>query len=99
MGKGNMTFLIQRNHSTDNFLQEQFQNKTRFNFVKFDAEAIAWKDKLAEVNEENIEDAILWIKQLQVTIEKKLCKWKGAKLFLEFSFPSSMLCVNIFVLQ
>ncbi|XP_013919897.1 PREDICTED: von Willebrand factor A domain-containing protein 3B isoform X3 [Thamnophis sirtalis] len=47
-------------------IREQFQNKTRFNFVKFDAEAIAWKDRLAEVNEENIEDAILWIKQLQV---------------------------------
>ncbi|ETE71898.1 von Willebrand factor A domain-containing protein 3B, partial [Ophiophagus hannah] len=57
--------LIRRNHSTDNFLQEQFQNKTRFNFVKFDAEAIAWKDRLTEVNEENIEDAILWIKELQ----------------------------------
>ncbi|XP_034287246.2 von Willebrand factor A domain-containing protein 3B isoform X2 [Pantherophis guttatus] len=66
--------LIRRNHSTDDFLQEQFQNKTRFNFVKFDAEAIAWKDRLAEVNEENIEDAILWIKQLQVGTTTNILK-------------------------
>ncbi|XP_039196592.1 von Willebrand factor A domain-containing protein 3B isoform X3 [Crotalus tigris] len=55
-------------------IREQFQNKTRFNFVKFDAEAIAWKDKLAEVNEENIEDAILWIKQLQVGTTTNILK-------------------------
>ncbi|XP_026563275.1 von Willebrand factor A domain-containing protein 3B [Pseudonaja textilis] len=55
-------------------IREQFQNKTRFNFVKFDAEAIAWKDRLTEVNEENIEDAILWIKELQVGTTTNILK-------------------------
>ncbi|KAM6448180.1 von Willebrand factor A domain-containing protein 3B [Liasis olivaceus] len=55
-------------------IREQFQNKTRFNFVKFDAEAVAWKDRLAEVNEENIEDAILWIKGLQVGTTTNILK-------------------------
>ncbi|XP_070607050.1 von Willebrand factor A domain-containing protein 3B isoform X3 [Erythrolamprus reginae] len=55
-------------------IREQFQNKTRFNFVKFDADAIAWKSRLAEVNEENIEDAILWIKQLQVGTTTNILK-------------------------
>ncbi|XP_017673986.1 PREDICTED: von Willebrand factor A domain-containing protein 3B isoform X8 [Lepidothrix coronata] len=47
-------------------IQEQLRHKKRFNFVKFSAQAVAWQEKLAEVNEENLQDAWLWIKQLEV---------------------------------
>ncbi|XP_006137480.3 von Willebrand factor A domain-containing protein 3B isoform X1 [Pelodiscus sinensis] len=47
-------------------IQEQLRNKHRFNFVKFDAQAVAWQEKLTEVNEENLQDAWLWIKELEV---------------------------------
>ncbi|KAM4790014.1 LOW QUALITY PROTEIN: von Willebrand factor A domain-containing protein 3B [Cyanocitta cristata] len=47
-------------------IQEQLRHKKRFNFVKFSAQAVAWQDKLAEVNEENLQDAWLWIKGLEV---------------------------------
>nr|XP_056718144.1 von Willebrand factor A domain-containing protein 3B [Euleptes europaea] len=47
-------------------IREQLQNKTQFNLVKFDAEVIAWKEKLADVNERNLEDALLWVKGLEV---------------------------------
>ncbi|XP_077199562.1 von Willebrand factor A domain-containing protein 3B isoform X2 [Paroedura picta] len=69
--------LIDTSHSMKNklpvvkekivqLIQDQLQNKTQFNLVKFDAEAIAWKEKLADVNECNLEDALLWVKELQV---------------------------------
>ncbi|XP_009977126.1 PREDICTED: von Willebrand factor A domain-containing protein 3B [Tauraco erythrolophus] len=47
-------------------IQEQLRHKKRFNFVKFSAQAEAWREKLAEVNEENLQDAWLWIKELEV---------------------------------
>ncbi|XP_032055960.1 LOW QUALITY PROTEIN: von Willebrand factor A domain-containing protein 3B [Aythya fuligula] len=47
-------------------IQEQLRHKKRFNFVKFSAQAVAWREKLAEVNEENLQDAWLWIKELEV---------------------------------
>ncbi|NXO11539.1 VWA3B protein, partial [Oriolus oriolus] len=47
-------------------IQEQLRHKKRFNFVKFSAQAVAWQEKLAEVNEENLQDAWLWIKRLEV---------------------------------
>ncbi|KFP28792.1 von Willebrand factor A domain-containing protein 3B, partial [Colius striatus] len=47
-------------------MQEQLRHKKRFNFVKFSAQAVAWQEKLAEVNEENFQDACLWIKGLEV---------------------------------
>ncbi|KAI1241718.1 hypothetical protein IHE44_0005206 [Lamprotornis superbus] len=47
-------------------MQEQLRHKKRFNFVKFSAQAVAWQKKLAEVNEENLQDAWLWIKGLEV---------------------------------
>ncbi|XP_027530665.1 von Willebrand factor A domain-containing protein 3B isoform X3 [Neopelma chrysocephalum] len=47
-------------------IQEQLRHKKKFNFVKFSAQAVAWQEKLAEVNEENLQDAWLWIKQLEV---------------------------------
>ncbi|XP_032908368.1 von Willebrand factor A domain-containing protein 3B [Catharus ustulatus] len=46
-------------------MQEQLRHKKRFNFVKFSAQAVAWQEKLAEVNEENLQDAWLWIKGLE----------------------------------
>ncbi|XP_021268202.1 von Willebrand factor A domain-containing protein 3B isoform X3 [Numida meleagris] len=47
-------------------IQEQLRHKKRFNFVKFSSQAVAWQEKLAEVNEENLQDAWLWIKELEV---------------------------------
>ncbi|XP_009947848.1 PREDICTED: von Willebrand factor A domain-containing protein 3B, partial [Leptosomus discolor] len=47
-------------------IQEQLRHKKRFNFVKFSAQAVAWQEKLAEVNEETLQDAWLWIKGLEV---------------------------------
>ncbi|CAN8196432.1 unnamed protein product [Coccothraustes coccothraustes] len=47
-------------------MQEQLRYKKRFNFVKFSAQAVAWQEKLVEVNEENLQDAWLWIKGLEV---------------------------------
>ncbi|XP_040511303.1 von Willebrand factor A domain-containing protein 3B isoform X2 [Gallus gallus] len=47
-------------------IQEQLRHKKRFNFVKFSSQAVAWQEKLAEVNEENLQDAWLWIKGLEV---------------------------------
>ncbi|XP_071602352.1 von Willebrand factor A domain-containing protein 3B isoform X1 [Heliangelus exortis] len=47
-------------------IQEQLRHKKRFNCVKFSAQAVAWQEKLAEVNEENLQDAWLWIKGLEV---------------------------------
>ncbi|XP_007501135.2 von Willebrand factor A domain-containing protein 3B isoform X2 [Monodelphis domestica] len=47
-------------------LKEQLVFKKKFNFVKFDAKAVAWQKELAEVNEDNLEKAKEWIKNLQV---------------------------------
>ncbi|XP_053163819.1 von Willebrand factor A domain-containing protein 3B isoform X2 [Hemicordylus capensis] len=44
---------------------EQLWNKTKFNLVKFDAEVVTWKEKLTEVNELNLEDALRWVKELE----------------------------------
>ncbi|GCB66697.1 hypothetical protein scyTo_0010134 [Scyliorhinus torazame] len=47
-------------------MQEQLRHKTKFNFVKFDSRAEPWQEKLAEVNENNLEKAWSWVKGLQV---------------------------------
>ncbi|XP_068251272.1 von Willebrand factor A domain-containing protein 3B [Nyctibius grandis] len=47
-------------------IQEQLRHKKRFNFVKFSAQAVVWREKLAEVNEENLQDAWLWIAGLEI---------------------------------
>ncbi|XP_078514366.1 von Willebrand factor A domain-containing protein 3B [Lissotriton helveticus] len=47
-------------------MQEQLRYKDKFNFIKFDARAASWKEKLADVNEENLENAWFWVKGLQV---------------------------------
>lgn len=56
------------------FLQEQLQRKAKVNFVKFDNEPVAWKEKLTEVNEDNLEDALHWVKGLKVNTGGKMKK-------------------------
>lgn len=58
------------------------RHKKRFNFVKFSAQAVAWQEKLAEVNEENLQDAWLWIKGLEVTWKLIITKRVCIKLYL-----------------
>lgn len=48
------------------FLQEQLRYKSKFNFVTFDGQAIAWREKLAEVNEDNLKQAQSWIRGIKV---------------------------------
>ncbi|NXB72796.1 VWA3B protein, partial [Donacobius atricapilla] len=55
-------------------MQEQLRHKKRFNFVKFSAQAVAWQEKLVQVNEENLQDAWLWIKGLQVESSTNILK-------------------------
>ncbi|KAJ7319682.1 hypothetical protein JRQ81_019193 [Phrynocephalus forsythii] len=47
-------------------LREQLQHKGKFNLVRFDAEVEPWKEKLTKVNECNLEDALIWVKELEV---------------------------------
>ncbi|XP_043853027.1 von Willebrand factor A domain-containing protein 3B [Dromiciops gliroides] len=47
-------------------LKEQLVFKKKFNFVKFDGKAVAWQEKLAEVNEDTLRMAKEWVKNLQV---------------------------------
>ncbi|XP_043927748.1 von Willebrand factor A domain-containing protein 3B [Protopterus annectens] len=47
-------------------MHEQLKHKSKFNFVKFDSHATAWREKLAEVNEQTLESAWCWVKELQV---------------------------------
>lgn len=54
--------------------------------MKFSAQAVAWQEKLAEVNEENLQDAWLWIKGLEVTWKLIIRKCVCAKLYFIFSF-------------
>ncbi|KFO25171.1 von Willebrand factor A domain-containing protein 3B [Fukomys damarensis] len=48
------------------FMQEQLKYKSKFNFVTFDGQAVAWRDKLAEINEDNLEQAQSWIREIKV---------------------------------
>lgn len=50
--------------------------------MKFSAQAVAWQEKLAEVNEENLQDAWLWIKGLEVTWKLIIMKHVCMKLYL-----------------
>uniref|UniRef100_F7GIX2 von Willebrand factor A domain containing 3B n=1 Tax=Callithrix jacchus TaxID=9483 RepID=F7GIX2_CALJA len=47
------------------FIQEQLKY-SRFNFVKFDGQAVAWREQLAEVNEENLEQAQSWVRDMKI---------------------------------
>uniref|UniRef100_A0A7N9DBE6 von Willebrand factor A domain containing 3B n=1 Tax=Macaca fascicularis TaxID=9541 RepID=A0A7N9DBE6_MACFA len=48
------------------FIQEQLKYKSKFNFVKFDGQAVAWREQLAEVNEDNLEQAQSWIRDMKI---------------------------------
>ncbi|KAI8508392.1 von Willebrand factor type A domain, partial [Branchiostoma belcheri] len=45
-------------------MQEQLRHKAKFNIVKFDTRALPWRDRLADVNEQNLENAWQWVKGL-----------------------------------
>ncbi|KAM9211762.1 LOW QUALITY PROTEIN: von Willebrand factor A domain-containing protein 3B [Dugong dugon] len=47
-------------------IQEQLKYKSKFNFVTFDAQAVAWSEKLAEINEDNLERAQSWVRGIEV---------------------------------
>uniref|UniRef100_A0A8I3PCS2 von Willebrand factor A domain containing 3B n=2 Tax=Canis lupus familiaris TaxID=9615 RepID=A0A8I3PCS2_CANLF len=47
------------------FIQEQLKYKRKFNFVQFDAQAVAWQEKLVEINEDNLRGAQSWIRDIQ----------------------------------
>lgn len=48
------------------FIQEQLKYKSKFNFVTFDGQAVAWREKLAEINEDNLKAAQSWIRDIKV---------------------------------
>ncbi|CAI5772132.1 DUF4537 domain-containing protein [Podarcis lilfordi] len=73
----NIYFLIDTSHSMKDklpvvkqkifqLMREQLRDKTKVNFVRFDTEAVAWKEKLARVNEESLEEALLWVNDLEI---------------------------------
>lgn len=47
-------------------IREQLRYKRKFNFVAFDGQATAWREKLAEVNEDHLEQAESWIRHIKV---------------------------------
>ncbi|XP_047378756.1 von Willebrand factor A domain-containing protein 3B isoform X2 [Sciurus carolinensis] len=47
-------------------IQEQLKYKSKFNFVTFDGQAVAWREKLAEINEDNLKAAQSWIRDIEV---------------------------------
>ncbi|XP_044234443.2 von Willebrand factor A domain-containing protein 3B isoform X6 [Ursus arctos] len=47
------------------FIQEQLKYKRKFNFVQFDAQAVAWQEKLVEINEDNLRGAQSWVRDIQ----------------------------------
>lgn len=52
--------------NNNRLLQEQLKYKSKFNFVTFDSQAVAWRNKLAEINEDNLEQAASWIREIKV---------------------------------
>ncbi|XP_045139765.1 von Willebrand factor A domain-containing protein 3B [Echinops telfairi] len=46
-------------------IQEQLKYKSKFNFVTFDAQAVAWHDKLADINEDNLNSAQSWVGDIE----------------------------------
>uniref|UniRef100_A0A8D1AG76 VWFA domain-containing protein n=1 Tax=Sus scrofa TaxID=9823 RepID=A0A8D1AG76_PIG len=47
-------------------IQEQLKYKRKFNFVQFDAQAVAWREKLVEINEDNLKAAQAWLRDIKV---------------------------------
>uniref|UniRef100_A0A9L0TNU0 von Willebrand factor A domain containing 3B n=1 Tax=Equus caballus TaxID=9796 RepID=A0A9L0TNU0_HORSE len=48
------------------FIQEQLKYKRKFNFVQFDAQAIAWREKLVEIDEDNLKRAQSWVRDIKI---------------------------------
>ncbi|XP_037383798.2 LOW QUALITY PROTEIN: von Willebrand factor A domain-containing protein 3B [Talpa occidentalis] len=48
------------------FIQEQLKYKRKFNFVRFDAQAVAWREKLVEIDEDNLNQAQSWIRDIKI---------------------------------
>ena len=44
--------------------QEQLRHKQKFNLIGFDSKASSWRDRMVEVNEQNLQGAWSWIKGL-----------------------------------
>ncbi|KAF6270489.1 von Willebrand factor A domain containing 3B [Rhinolophus ferrumequinum] len=47
------------------FIQEQLKYKRKFNFVQFDAQAVAWREKLVEIDEDNLKGAQSWVRDIK----------------------------------
>ncbi|XP_028400268.1 von Willebrand factor A domain-containing protein 3B-like [Dendronephthya gigantea] len=47
-------------------LQEQIKHKQKFNLIKYDSQAMAWRSRLVDCTDRNINDAWQWIKGLTV---------------------------------
>ncbi|ELK23202.1 von Willebrand factor A domain-containing protein 3B [Myotis davidii] len=48
------------------FMQEQLKFKRKFNFVQFDAHAVAWRERLVDINEDNLQGARSWVRNMKV---------------------------------
>ncbi|XP_014647134.1 PREDICTED: von Willebrand factor A domain-containing protein 3B [Ceratotherium simum simum] len=48
------------------FIQEQLKYKRKFNFVQFDAQAVAWQEKLVEIDEDNLKGAQSWVRDMKI---------------------------------
>ncbi|XP_036080341.1 von Willebrand factor A domain-containing protein 3B isoform X6 [Rousettus aegyptiacus] len=48
------------------FIQEQLKYKRKFNFVQFDAQAVAWQEKLVEIDEDNLKGAQSWLRDIKI---------------------------------
>nr|XP_018670374.1 von Willebrand factor A domain-containing protein 3B isoform X1 [Ciona intestinalis] len=47
-------------------MQEQLRHKSKFNLIKFDTKAQAWRDRVADVTEQNLLNAWNWVKDIGV---------------------------------
>uniref|UniRef100_H2ZCD6 VWFA domain-containing protein n=1 Tax=Ciona savignyi TaxID=51511 RepID=H2ZCD6_CIOSA len=47
-------------------MQEQLRHKSKFNLIKFDTKAQAWRDRAADVTEQNLLNAWNWVKDIGV---------------------------------
>ena len=44
--------------------QEQLRHKVKFNLISFSSKVCPWRDRLVEVNEQNLQSAWGWVKSL-----------------------------------
>ncbi|XP_077605470.1 von Willebrand factor A domain-containing protein 3B [Crocuta crocuta] len=47
-------------------IQEQLKHKRKFNFVQFDAQAVAWREKLVEIDEDSLQMAQSWVRDIKI---------------------------------